>query len=295
MPLPTLHKALVQETHAAPLIVKTLPTPQPGPGSAVIKILYSPIISYMRDVYNGVRQYAYAVPLIPGVSAIGRVAAIGPDTTALKEGDLVYCDCTIRGRDDSDAIFLLGLSEGGTEGSRKLMDGEWRDGTFAEFAKLPLENVFRLDEGRLCGELGYAPEKLCFVLSAMVPYGGLRGIRLQPGETVIVAPATGGFGSAAVVVALAMGAGKVIAMGRNVGTLEKLKTLGSRVETVQMNGDVEAEMAALKKFGTIDAFFDISPKEAAESTHFKSAILSLSRGGRVSLMVSGCLVRSRCE
>ncbi|KAF7187887.1 Acryloyl-coenzyme A reductase [Pseudocercospora fuligena] len=257
--LPT--KPYSKRPYVQPLIVKSLPTPQPTSGSIVLKILFSPVISYMRDVYNGVRKYAYPNPLVPGTSAIARVAATGPDTVLLKVGDLVYFDCTIHGRDDYDSVFLMGLSQGGTEGSVKLMEGEWREGTFAEFARVPLENVFKLDKERLIGELGYEVPQLCWVLQALVPYGGLRSIGLQAGETVVVAPATGEFGSAAVVVALAMGA-RVIAMGRNKEALEGLKRLGDRVHTVQMTGDAEAEMKELKKF----------------------VIMSLKRGGRVSLM-----------
>lgn len=253
-----------------------------------MKVLYAPIISYMRDVYNGKRKYNYATPLVIGTSVVGRIAAVGQDAVLLKEGDLVFFDCTIHGRDDSQAIFLMGLSEGGTDGSRKLMRGEWRDATFAEYAKVPLENVYQLEEKRLCGSLAdgglaYAPEQLVWLLQGLVPYGGLRSIGLQAGETIIVAPATGGFGSAAVVVASAMGA-RVIAMGRNVDALEKLKVLDPRIETVQMTGDLHTEMAALKKFGKIDAFFDISPAQAQQSTHIKSAIMSLRHEGRVSLM-----------
>jgi D-arabinose 1-dehydrogenase-like Zn-dependent alcohol dehydrogenase len=286
--LPPTHKALVQEVYAEPLITKTISTPQPTPGSVIIKVLYAPIVSYMGDIYNGKRKYAYPTPLVTGTSAIGRVAATGPDTVLLKEGDMVFFDCTIRGRDDNNAVILMGIAEGQTDASRKLIHGEWRDATYAEYAKVPLENVYVLDEKRLCGTpgdggLGYAPEQLAWILQALVPYGGLRSVGLQPGETVLIAPATGGFGSAGVVVALAMGA-RVIAMGRNAEALEKLKALGPRVETVQMTGDMASEMAALKKFGTIDAFLDISPPEAQNSTHFKSGILSLRPEGRVSLM-----------
>ncbi|KAI1366530.1 alcohol dehydrogenase [Xylaria arbuscula] len=286
--LPPTHKALVQEVYGQPLIVKRLPTPQPSPGSAIIKILYAPIVSYMRDVYNGKRKYPYPTPIVIGTSAIGHVAAIGPDATLLKEGDMVYFDCAIRGRDDNSAMILMGLAQGFGEGSKKLMEGEWRNATYAEYAKVPLENLFPLDEMRLCGSpadggLGYEPQQLTWILQAMVPYRGLTNIGLQPGETVIIAPATGGFGSSAVLIALAMGA-RVIAMGRNVEALETLKTLGPRVETVQMVGDVAQELSSLRKFGKIDAFFDISPSEAQNSTHFKACILSLKHEGRVSLM-----------
>ena len=35
------------------------------------------------------------------------------------------------------------------------MNGEWRDATFAEYAKLPLENCHVLNEEVLLGRLGY--------------------------------------------------------------------------------------------------------------------------------------------
>jgi len=117
----------------------------------------------------------------------------------------------------------------------------------------------------------------------VVPYGGLRDIDIKAGETVIIAPATGPFGSAAVTVALAMGA-RVIAMGSNLSILQRLAASHSRVEIVQITGDVVADTAALQQFGVMDGYFDISPPEAANSTHMKSAIMALRHGGRVSLM-----------
>jgi hypothetical protein len=42
----------------------------------------------------------------------------------------------------------------------KLMEGEWRDGSYAEYAKFPLENVFPLDEEVLLRKLGYGVEDL---------------------------------------------------------------------------------------------------------------------------------------
>lgn len=122
----------------------------------------------------------------------------------------------------------------------------------------------------------------------LVPYGGLRDINLQAGETVIVAPATGPFGGAAVVVALAMGA-NVIAMGRNTSSLANMEErIGQpgRLKTVPITNDMEADLAAILKAagGEIDAYFDIGPREAVTSTHFTSAILALRQAGRVSLM-----------
>lgn len=86
--------------------------------------------------------------------------------------------------------------------------------------------------------------------------------------------------------ALAMGA-RVIAMGRNTESLAFLKSRVSapqRVETVPITENMEADRDELKKHGTIDAFFDIGPPEASKSTHFKSCILALRHGARISIM-----------
>ena len=58
----------------------------------------------------------------------------------------------------------------------------------------------------------------------------------KPGETVLVSGATGNFGSAAVAVALAMGAACVVAPGRNEAVLKDLtRRFGDRVRTVTLH------------------------------------------------------------
>ncbi|KAG9784629.1 hypothetical protein KCU88_g2767, partial [Aureobasidium melanogenum] len=174
-------------------------------------------------------------------------------------------------------------------GSRRLSNEVWRDGAFAQYMKVPLENCIPLDETRLCRELGYNFRELMYLTYLMVPFGGLRDIHLEPGETIVVCPATGGFGGAGVQVAIAMGA-RVIAMGRNEKELARLKehvkktSPTASIETVKMTGDRETDVAALKAFGTIDAVIDLTPPFACKSTHLKSAISCLRRGGRCSMM-----------
>ena len=66
-------------------------------------------------------------------------------------------------------------------------------------------------------------------------------------------------------------------MGRNVAALERMKKRSERIETVPITGDVLKDTEALKSFGPVDVFFDISPGAAAKSTHIKSGILALKR------------------
>jgi threonine dehydrogenase-like Zn-dependent dehydrogenase len=160
LPLPTTHRALVLETLDTGFTVKTVPTPLAGPGSAIVRILEAGVLSYHREIYNGARHYDFPKPLVGGCSAIGRVTVVGTDATVLEAGQLVWVDCVIHARDNPDSLFLTAIHEGGDGGSRKLFHDVWREGAFAEYMKVPLENCFRLDEGRLCRELGYTTREL---------------------------------------------------------------------------------------------------------------------------------------
>ncbi|KAI1258495.1 GroES-like protein [Xylariaceae sp. FL1019] len=287
--IPSHYRALVLDRVGEDLQIKERATPLVDSGSVLVRILESSVLSYQSEIYSGKRPYPFATPIVGGCSAVGRVAATGNDSTIVTPGQLVWVDCVIRGRDDPSAIYLWGIHEGSSPGSKKLARDVWHDGTFAEYSKVPLENCIPLNETRLCKELGYSPRELIYLSHLLVPFGGLRTIDLKPGETIVVCPATGGFGGAGAHVAAAMGA-RVIAMGRNEAELARLKafvTKGlpwAKVETVKITGDKEADAATIQAFGTIDAVLDLSPPAAARSTHLLSAIASLRRGGKISMM-----------
>lgn len=286
--IPNQHTALVLEDREAGFELKTIPVPQLEAGSAIVSIEAAGILPYHLKV---IRHYPIPTPLVGGFSAIGRIAAAGPDAVSLQPGQLVYVDCVVHARDNPDAFFLSAVIEGFSDESKRLMRDVWRDGSFAEYMKAPLENCIPLLENQLCKELGYTIPELTYMAFLLVPYGGLAKIQLLPGETVVISPATGGYGRAAVQVAVAMGA-RVIAMGRNEEKLAALKAHANRassnanIEIVAISGDENQDLAALRAFGTIDAALDLTPSSAASSSHTKSAIRSLRRGGRISLMGS---------
>ncbi|CAM1509594.1 Fc.00g033330.m01.CDS01 [Cosmosporella sp. VM-42] len=290
--LPKTHHVLVLKRTRDPLdlTVEEQPVPDSGAGNAIVRILASPIVSYVHEVFTGKKVgYTYPEPFVPGASAVGRIAAVGPDAALLHPGQLVFVDCYVRGRDDPSTGFLSGLHDGHTAGSKKLMHGEWRHGTWAEYYKAPLENCFPLNEQRLLGSpndggLGYKVEELCFLGQLLVPFGGLRDVNLRVGESIIIAPATGPFGSAAVHLALALGVRRIFAMGRNTEALEKLQSIDKRVKAIPIVGDSQVETTSLRAEGPVDVFFDIAPRVASASSHFKSGILALGHHGRASLM-----------
>ncbi|KAH8666543.1 chaperonin 10-like protein [Xylariales sp. PMI_506] len=291
-PLPEMMRALVCDGPGQPLVVKTVPTPQPTMGSAIVKVLFVQSQRSLQDILSGKIPFTFPQPLTPGNTGIGRVAAVGPDTTSLAVGQLVMLDTFICARDDPNVQILWGFWDGPSPTSKKFAAENWSMGSYAEFVRAPLENTWALDEQRLCGApanggLDYTLEDLAVIPEALVPYGGLRSLGLQAGETVIVAPATGGFSGAAVNVARAMGA-TVLAMGRNTAALQRVASRfpPGTVRPVPNTGDAQADVAALRTVaaGPIDAYLDFSPPQASASTHLRSCFLALRKYGRATMM-----------
>lgn len=184
--------------------------------------------------------------------------------------------------------IIRGANDGFTPREKTFMKDNWSAAAYADYVRAPLENCWALNEERFCGKdedggLGLDIYDLLQLPNQLVPYGGLRGIGVQPGERVIIAPATGMFTGAAVAVADAMGA-NVIAVGRNIQVLKELQATFRRIKIVQLKGNIEKDTAAMKAFGPVDAYIDISPPTAVNSTHLRSAFMALEPYGRVSLM-----------
>ncbi|KKA25550.1 hypothetical protein T310_0430 [Rasamsonia emersonii CBS 393.64] len=289
--LPSTFRAIVCHDYGQPPKLETLPMPEVLPGSAIVKILVAPCDAIQKNVLFSPRNpfFSNPTPFIPGVSAVGRVAAVGPDATSLQVGQLVLLEPFVRGRDDPDAQILKGLFGGPSPAAQKLSQEHlWRNGNWAEYARVPLENCHALDEKAFLGKieegnLGYDVADLPYLTKHLVAYGGFRSIDLKAGETVIVTPATGSFSGAAVEVASAMGA-RVIAVGRNINTLQRLAENIPRVHPVQLTGDVEKDVGPLTQFGPVDAFMDFTPNFLATPVHLKACMSALGQYGRGVLM-----------
>ncbi|KAL4876189.1 isopropanol dehydrogenase [Aspergillus karnatakaensis] len=288
------HKALVLHTRDTPLTLEAVAMPRARPGDAIVRVLAADIVPYMADVLSNKRPYPLSLPMTPGNTAIGRVHEVGPDAVSLNNGQLVFCDITIRGRDDPAVSILYGIHGGGYPAAQKLMDGVWRNATYAEYARFPLENLYPLDEELLLaseGPFGYTLNDLCLMPVCLVPFGGLAEVDVQPGEVVIVAPATGRYGGAAVAVALAMGA-TVVAAGRNAAALERLRQThgvgNSRLRTVELTEDADANTrlfrAAAGNPHGADVYLDLSPPAVQGSFLLASGIRALRTFGRCVVM-----------
>ena len=261
--------------------VMEVPDPIVQAGDVLVDVMAAPVLPYAHEVFAGKRPMLFELPFVAGTGAIGRISAVGSGTTELTIGDWVYCDPTLRARDAQGlpAISLQGLTASGA--SALPIQREYREGSWAEKLRLPLENVVPI------GDIAAADAGRWLMLGTMlVPYGGLLSVQLAAGETVVVNGATGSFGSAAVAVALAMGAARVVAAGRNLASLKALASrYGQRVQMAHMSGDQEADTAAIQATAgmPIDVVFDILPPQASID-QVMTAIRAVRPGGRVSLM-----------
>ncbi|MGW1270605.1 alcohol dehydrogenase catalytic domain-containing protein, partial [Streptomyces sp. NPDC002491] len=270
-------RAAVLTQFGAPLTVREVPDPQVGGGEVVVEVLAACVAPYAAEVFSGERNYPLVPPVVPGVGGVGRIVHVGPDATRLRPGDLVWCDSTVRSRDDAltPDIALQGWSSRGEGGAR--LARYLHDGSFAELMRVPTENVFPLPAAA-----GDDPARWAALGVHVIPYGGLLAGGLAAGETLLVSGATGNLGSSAVAVALAMGAGRVVAPGRNHAALDLLTDrFGPLVRPVPLTGDETGDRAAMSAAadGPIDMVIDLLPPSAPTSAA-RPAALTVRENGR---------------
>jgi alcohol dehydrogenase len=267
------------------LRLEDVPVPPIRPGSVLVRIEASALPSYLKAYVEG-KLSAYSAPhgtFTPGTNGVGVIAAIGAEVWHLKPGQRVVLSSHFVAAENVDdaAQILIGLTALGAPAAE--MQADWRDGTLAEYALMPKAAVTPAD-----GLADIGSSELATIMRYIVPYGGLLRGRLAAGETLVVTGATGAYGAAAVLLGLAMGAGRAIAAGRNPAALEALARLGgSRIATVALSGDVAADAAAIRAAagGGAHLAFDMVG-QATDANATLAALRSLRRGGRLVLMGS---------
>lgn len=189
-----------------------VPEPEPGPGEIVVRLRAAAL--NRRDLfatsgqYPGVKQEI--LPAIPGSDGSGEVAAKGEGATGPDEGQEVVIHPSLYWGDNpripGKDYRILGLPD---------------DGTFAQFVKVPAENVFPKPSHLSHEEAAALP------LAALTAYRALvtRG-QVQEGETVVVPGVGGGVATFLVQMASALGA-KVFVTSGSDEKIEAAKELGA--------------------------------------------------------------------
>ena len=269
-----------------PIELKELPIPKTKPNGVVIKILATPLLSYSEQYIRGELPYMMPpMPFTPGTNAVGIIHELGEGVQHFKVGQRVMVD-SYWIKDEAveePAQALLGLT--GISIDSGAMLEEYPHGTWREYADFPAALVHPLE-----GLEQYDAVNLSSLAKIVIPLGGLRRSGLQAGESVIINGATGYFGSAAVLGALALGA-KVVATGRSEAGLQELKEVlssyGERLQLVALQGDADSDIKALRDASGNGAHAALCMVGQAKEAHSTSVTLqSLKRNGRMVIMGS---------
>lgn len=210
------------------------PTPEPGPGEALVRVAVAGLNYVDTLLFRGLFDPKLPLPHINGVEGVGRVEAVGPAVDEALVGRLV-------------AVNPL-LSPG-------RIIGEHARGAHADHLVTPATNCIGLPEG-----LG-DEEAAAAIVSIGSPYDAIiRDGQLKPGETLLVWAAGSSTGVGAVQVGTLVGA-RVIATAGSREKMERARSLGAEVVVNHREEDVvEAVLEATDGRGA-DVIFESTGAE----------------------------------
>jgi propanol-preferring alcohol dehydrogenase len=187
-------KAAVVRQFGRPLVIEDIPVPVPGPGEILVKVVACGVCHTDLHAADGDWPVKPTPPFVPGHEVAGRVAALGPGVTGLKEGDPVGV-AWLR-----DACTHCEYCETGWETlcEQQHNTGYSCDGGFAEYVIAAAPFVARLPAGVDFAQI--AP----ILCAGVTTYKGLKETEARPGEWVAIS-GIGGLGHVAIQYAKAMG------------------------------------------------------------------------------------------
>ena len=260
-------QAIVKETRAPGLTVKSVPKPTPGPGEVLIAVRHAGVCGtdlHIAD-WDHWAQGRIKPPIVVGHEFAGEIQGLGDGVTGLRAGQLVtaeghiVCGHCLQCRTGNSHIC-----------KNTRIIGVDRDGAFAEFIVMPTTNVLTLsgiptEVGAIMDPMGNAFHT---VLTAEIP-----------GSTVFIV-GCGPIGCFAVGIARAAGATKVIASDVNPKRLALAEKMGAHVVINAAKQDVVQTVVGETGGEGADVVCEMSGVPSALHQAFASVRL----GGRVQLL-----------
>lgn len=232
-------QAMVISEYGGPekLVLEELPMPVPGNGEVLIKVWAFGV--NRAEIYMRKGLFGETTP-ISGIECVGQVEYDATGT--LQRGQTV---ATITG----------GM-------------GRWRNGSYAEYTCVPVQNVYPLQTGLDWATLAAIPESYATAWSCL-----FANLRMQPGQVLFVRGGTSALGQAAIDIAREKGI-TVFTSTRSESKVPLLTELGAAKVLIE-NGKLSEEVRALYPDG-IDGVLDI----IGNSTLLDSLRMA-KKGGRV--------------
>src|ERR1700732_3440200 len=240
--------------------------PPPPPARGEVQIRVKAVGLNHLDLW-GYRGMAFArrkMPVVVGVEAAGEIVASGPSEAGFKPGDLVVmygaltcgsCKACKEGRDN------LCERVGGILGFH--IDGFARD-----LVNMPARLVMPVPQGVSLRDAACAP-----VAFATVQHMLFDTAKLEPGESVLVHAGGSGIGTAAIIMAKAIGCTVITTIGDDAKT-EKARALGAD-HVINYNTDrFEGAVRKITARKGVDVVF-----EHVGAQTFNGSLLCLKRVG----------------
>ncbi len=253
------------------LRIEDRPIPSPGEKDVLIRVKVTTICPTDLRKYTG--HSTFKKPLILGHEFSGVIEKVGEKVDFLEKGDrvavlpFIFCgNC----RYCRTGRHNLCLSLGGIGGAAEL--GVKLDGSFAEYVKVPAENVYKL--GR---NMTYTEGALIEPLAASL--GGLLKAELKPGESVLIVGA-GPMGLLQVSLARIMGAGRVLVSDLLDERLKYAEDFGADVVVNPMRESVyDVVMRETRNYGVDVAI--LSTGGTIMASLVSEALKYTAKGGRI--------------
>ncbi len=272
-------KAVVVRRHGGPevLNIEEVPIPTPAPGEALVRVgacALNNMDIWARSGPPGGRPVfpwrERAFPMTTGGDVAGTVAAVGPATPGVEEwrpGDRVVIN----------PILACGRCEFCLAGEQTMclsykIFGEHTPGGLAEYVVAPTANLIRVPD-HVPFEKAAVPAAYCTAWRMTVTAGGLRA-----GEDVLVVGASGGVGTAVILIARMAGARRIFAV---VGGPEKAaKAASAGAIAIDHREHPDFSEQVLTATGGAGVHLAADPVGAPT---WQQTIRSLRRGGRMTI------------
>jgi propanol-preferring alcohol dehydrogenase len=255
-------KAAVVTDFHAPLEIRELPVPAPGPGEVLVRMETSGLCHTDIHAAHGDWPVTPTPPFVPGHEGVGYVERLGPDVTTRQVGDRVAIAWL--GYACGQCRYCIGGWETLCEKQRN--SGYSVDGSFAECAVVPA--AFAAPLPAAVSSRDAAP----LTCAGVTTYKAIKVARVAPAETVAVF-GMGGLGHLALQYARIAG-GFTIGVDIQEDKLAMATRLGADHVVNAATGDPVAEIRAL-------GGADVAVALAANPASFDQAYRSLRRGGRL--------------
>ena len=244
--------------------------PQIGFGEALVKIHYTAICGTDVHIYdwNDWAQKTIKPPMTIGHEFVGEIVEIKSADDSFKVGDLV----------SGEGHVVCGKCRNCRAGNRHLCPntqgiGVNRDGIFAEYAKIPVSNLWRCDTSKI-------PEKMYAIFD---PLGNATHTALKynmVGEDVLITGA-GPIGIMAAAICRHVGAKNVVLTDISDYRLELAKQVCPSITTVNTKEkrlkDVQTEI------GMVEGF-DIGLEMSGSPIAFNEMIDNMIMGGNIAML-----------